>query len=167
MNTAYLLLGGNIGDRIFYLNKAQALIEAYCGKIVQQSSLYETAAWGIEKQPAFYNKVFELQTNLSPEALMQQLLFIEEELGRKRMEKYGPRIIDIDILLMDDRIINEADLIIPHPRLTERRFALAPLAEIAGKVIHPVYKKTIDELLLDCTDQLDVKKITSFPQNEL
>jgi 2-amino-4-hydroxy-6-hydroxymethyldihydropteridine diphosphokinase len=161
MNTAFLLLGGNIGDRELNLRKAAHLIQQSCGTIIKSSSIYETAAWGIEHQPAFYNQTMEINTKLSAEILMQKLLFIEEEMGRKRIEKNGPRIIDIDILLMNDLIINTKTLVIPHPRLAERKFALVPLAEIAPDIIHPITKKTITEMLRDCKDVLDVYKISA------
>jgi 2-amino-4-hydroxy-6-hydroxymethyldihydropteridine diphosphokinase len=161
MNKAFLLSGGNIGDRKLNLRKAADLIRQNCGTITGLSSIYETAAWGIEEQPAFYNQTIEINTELSPEILMQKLLFIEEKMGRKRLEKNGPRIIDIDILLMNDLVINAESLVIPHPRLAERRFALVPLAEIAPDLIHPVTKKTITEMLNDCKDVLDVHKISS------
>jgi len=161
MNTAYLLMGGNIGDRIFYLQNAQKFVEQECGAIVKYSSIYETAAWGMTGQPSFYNRVIEISTKFSPEILMQSLLSIEEKMGRKRLLKNGPRTIDIDILLMNDLIINTNLLIIPHPRLAERKFALAPLAEVAGNIIHPILKKSIQQLLNDCKDELDVHKISS------
>ena len=123
--------------------------------------MYETAAWGITEQPSFYNQVIVLQTNLSPDNLMQSLLNIEEQIGRKRTVKYGPRIIDIDILLIDSLIQTTDLLSLPHPFLLERRFALLPLAEIAPLLFHPLANKTILELLQDCTDTLEVKKVES------
>ncbi|HXL56811.1 MAG TPA: 2-amino-4-hydroxy-6-hydroxymethyldihydropteridine diphosphokinase [Chitinophagaceae bacterium] len=163
MNKAYLLTGGNLGNRLNNLDDAAKLIEQYCGKIVQQSSIYKTAAWGFKDQPDFYNQVLAITTNLSPEQLMQKLLAIEEKMGRKREVKMGPRIIDIDILLFNDEIIHQSHLSIPHPRLHERRFALTPLAEIAPNIIHPVLHKTSQELLLECSDTLDVHKMPRTP----
>jgi 2-amino-4-hydroxy-6-hydroxymethyldihydropteridine diphosphokinase len=159
MNRAYLLTGGNLGNRLNNLIDACKLIEQYCGKIVQQSAIYKTAAWGITDQPDFFNQALEIQTELSPEQLMQMLLMIEGQMGRKRVVKMGPRIIDIDILLFNNEIIHQSHLTIPHPRLHERRFALTPLAEIAPGIIHPVIHKTIHQLLLECTDTLNVHKI--------
>jgi 2-amino-4-hydroxy-6-hydroxymethyldihydropteridine diphosphokinase len=159
MNQAYLLTGGNMGNRSQNLARARKLIESNCGRIRQFSSLYETAAWGKTDQPAFLNQALQLETILSPRALLQQILEIEKKIGRIREEKYGPRIIDIDILLYDDKTINEAGLVLPHPELPNRRFALAPLAEIAPEMIHPVSKKTIGQLLDECPDILAVKKI--------
>ena len=159
MNKAYLLTGGNLGNRLNNLIDACKLIEQYCGKIVQQSAVYKTAAWGITDQPDFFNQALGVQTELSSEQLMQKLLMIEEQMGRKRVVKMGPRIIDIDILLFNNEIIHQAHLTIPHPRLHERRFALTPLEEIAPDIIHPIIHKTIHQLLLECTDTLNVHKI--------
>jgi len=157
MALAYLLLGSNLGNRFSYLNQAQQLISEYCGDIINQSHIYETAAWGFTNQPAFYNQVIILQTAIEPQQLMVTLLDIEEKIGRKREIKYGPRIIDIDILMIDSLISNTSLLSLPHPFLPERRFALLPLAEIAPQLLHPLNNKTILELLEDCTDNLDVR----------
>jgi len=161
MNTAFLLTGGNLGDRFFNLQTAKELIEKDCGKIIKESSVYQTAAWGFTEQPDFYNQALQLQTNLLPEELMQKLLTIEKNMGRERNIKMGPRIIDIDILLMDDFIINTPFTTIPHPRLAERRFALTPLAEIAPDIMHPVLHESIKQLLTVCKDNLPVYKISN------
>jgi 2-amino-4-hydroxy-6-hydroxymethyldihydropteridine diphosphokinase len=120
--------------------------------------LYETAAWGNTNQPAFYNQAIMLITPLSPETLLELLLAIELEMGRAREEKYGPRTIDLDILMIDDKVLDTPKLTIPHPHLHSRRFALLPLAEIAPSLHHPILDKTIHELLLNCPDTLDVQK---------
>lgn len=159
MHTAYLLTGSNLGDRTSYLRQAYRLIEQYCGSIQSASSFYQTAAWGFTDQPDFYNQALALQTTLPPAALMQQLLDIEQIIGRKRSIKMGPRIIDIDILLLDEAIINTDLLKTPHPFLHERKFALLPLAEIAPQAMHPVLHKNVQQLLEECTDPLDVHKI--------
>jgi len=161
MHTAYLLLGSNLGNRFSYLEQAKQLISEVCGSIINQSSVYETAAWGITEQPSFYNQVIVLQTNLVPDHLMQSLLNIEEQIGRKRAIKYGPRIIDIDILLINSLIQTTDLLSLPHPFLPERRFALLPLAEVAPLLSHPLANKNILQLLQDCTDTLEVKKVES------
>ena len=158
MNTAYLLIGGNLGDRAAYLAEAVNQISAQCGRVISTSSIYETAAWGNVNQPAFYNQAVKLVTILSPEALIERLLAIENELGRVRTEKYGPRTIDLDILMINDIVIDTPTLTIPHPQLHNRRFALLPLHEIAPALHHPVLNKTIHELLLNCLDTLDVQK---------
>jgi len=159
MHTAYLLTGSNLGDRFSYLHQASYLIQQHCGTIQAASSFYQTAAWGLTDQPDFYNQALALQTSLQPELLMQTLLNIELAMGRKREIKMGPRIIDIDILLLDEEVINTGLLTVPHPFLAERRFALLPLAEIAPVAIHPVLHKTVLQLLNNCPDTLSVNKI--------
>lgn len=159
MNKAYLLIGGNVGDRHKNLEQAAQLIDGQAGKVVERSSVYETAAWGREDQPPFLNQVLHVETEFTPQALLQSILKAELEMGRVRMEKYGPRTIDIDILLYNDDSVETEDLIIPHPQMHLRRFALMPLAEIAASKIHPLLKKSIDELLLECPDELSVKKL--------
>jgi 2-amino-4-hydroxy-6-hydroxymethyldihydropteridine diphosphokinase len=160
MNTAYLLTGGNIGDRTHYLQLSAQLITQYCGQIITTSAIYETEAWGITNQPTFYNQVLIIKTLMQPEQLMQTILSIEEKMGRVRTIKMGPRAIDIDILLIDDRVMQTDLLTLPHPFLHERRFALTPLAEVAPQLKHPILQKTISELLLACTDKLHVNKIS-------
>jgi 2-amino-4-hydroxy-6-hydroxymethyldihydropteridine diphosphokinase len=159
MNKVFLLTGSNLGNRKKNLQQASELLEEFCGKIMRQSSLYETAAWGKTEQPNFLNQVCEIETKLNPGQLMHEILKIENLMGRKRNEKYGPRIIDIDILFFNEEIINEPDLKIPHPELQNRKFALIPLAEIAPGLQHPIFKQTISELLAKCLDQLNVNKI--------
>ena len=158
MNKAYLLIGGNLGDRAAYLALAVRHITARCGSVTITSSIYETAAWGNTNQPAFYNQAIKLDTLLSPEALLVALLSIELEMGRVREEKYGPRTIDLDILMINDIVLNTPALTIPHPQMHNRRFALLPLHEIAPALHHPVFNKTIHDLLLNCLDTLDVQK---------
>ena len=159
LNRAWLLTGGNMGNRSEFLQKAREALELSCGKILKASSLYETAAWGRQDQPAFLNQALLLQTKLSAEALLGKILQIERELGRERDQKYGPRTLDIDILLFNDDIIDTEKLVVPHPQLPLRRFALMPLAEISGGKRHPFLEKTITELLAQCPDPLDVQKL--------
>lgn len=161
MNKAYLLIGGNMGDRLNYLEQARNAIKSSVGSIVMLSPVYETDAWGIEDQPAFANQALLVETPLSPQDLLKQLLLIEETLGRRRTIKYGARIIDIDILFFNNDIINERNLTIPHPALQHRRFALIPLNEIAPGVYHPIIKKTVTQLLHECSDTLQVRKLES------
>ena len=158
MNHAYLLTGGNMGDREQYLATAREWIEAECGTIIKASSLYETAAWGKTDQSAFLNQALQIQTTLNARQLIRQILKIEKNMGRIREEKNGPRIIDIDILLFNDEIINTSFLKVPHPEMQNRRFVLTPLAEIAPASIHPVLNKTVAELLDKCPDILPVQR---------
>lgn len=158
-NKAYLLTGGNRGNRKENLATAYTYIGQQCGNITNASSLYETAAWGKADQPSFLNQSLEIQTRLTSRQLLKKILNIEKQMGRVREEKYGPRLIDIDILLFNEEVHNQPRLKIPHPELQNRRFVLVPLAEIAPKIIHPVLKKTIIELLAVCPDILEVSRI--------
>jgi 2-amino-4-hydroxy-6-hydroxymethyldihydropteridine diphosphokinase len=159
MYKVFILLGSNLGDSKKYLQDAIINLEKKVGIIQAKSSLYQTASWGKLDQPDFINQVIELETKLSPTTLLSTILEIETSLGRERLEKWGSRIIDIDILLIDDHIINDVNLIVPHPFMHVRRFSLMPLSEIASELIHPVHKKTISNLLLELSDNLFVKKI--------
>lgn len=156
MNGIYLLLGSNLGDRVAILAKALMQLEASAGQLKAQSSLYETAAWGKTDQAPFLNQVVEINTALSPEELLAQVLTIEKSLGRNREEKWAPRTIDIDILYYEHFIMNTPELTLPHPYLHERRFTLVPLAEIAPLFMHPLFKKNNLQLLEECPDQLQV-----------
>ena len=160
IHTAFLLIGGNLGDRIKNLAAAKEGIAQHCGTIIQTSAIYETAAWGVEDQPPFLNQAIELQTFSKPHALLHGLLDVEKALGRVREKRYGPRLIDIDILLYDDLILEEPDLKIPHPELQNRRFALTCLADIAPNFIHPLFQKSIAQLLAECADPLAVHKFS-------
>jgi 2-amino-4-hydroxy-6-hydroxymethyldihydropteridine diphosphokinase len=159
MNKTYLLTGGNEGDRILHMQQARTNIELICGRVLQISSLYETAPWGNANQSDFLNQVLLVDTELSPESLLKAILSIEENLGRRRTVKNAPRTIDIDILFYDRLVMKEPGLIIPHPRIADRRFVLEPLNEISPGLLHPLLKKTIHQLLQECTDELAVKKI--------
>ncbi len=159
MNKAYLLTGGNEGDRYRNMQQAQTNIEHICGQLLQVSSLYETAAWGNTDQPDFLNRVLVVATKLRPQELMKAIFLIEEKGGRRRSLRNAPRTIDIDILFYDGVILDEPGLIIPHPRIADRRFVLEPLNEIASGLIHPVFQKTISRMLAECKDELTVKKI--------
>jgi 2-amino-4-hydroxy-6-hydroxymethyldihydropteridine diphosphokinase len=162
MNKSYLLIGGNEGDRIGHLAEARLNIELYCGPVTEQSSIYETAAWGKTDQADFLNQALLLLTSLTAPALMTTLLEIERKMGRSRGEKWGSRVIDIDILFFNTDIVNLPQLVIPHPEIWRRRFALAPMVEIAAQYVHPVLHKNIHQLLEECPDKLDVKKMSAI-----
>lgn len=160
MNSVFLITGGNIGNRRKNLQTAAAFIEKQLGNIIQSSKIYETEAWGIRDQNSFYNQVHMIETELSANTLIKKILRIEEEMGRIRTIKNAARIIDIDILFFNDDIVNEQNLTIPHPEIINRRFVLMPLDEIAPAMIHPVYQKSIHQILLMCKDDL---KVTPLP----
>ena len=149
-----------MGTREDFLSAAKREIALQCGTVQKQSSIYETAAWGKTDQPAFLNQALEIMTPLNARQLIRRLLKIEKQLGRIREEKYGPRLIDIDILMYGDEIHQYELLKLPHPELPNRRFALLPLAEIAADVIHPVLQQSIYRLLAICPDPLEVKKLS-------
>lgn len=174
MNKVYLLLGGNVGDRIKSMGSAISAIEAHVGKVLQKSSMYETKAWGKKDQRDFLNQAISVETGLSPRGLLDKLLDIEQSAGRVRDgKKWSERIIDIDILFFfkgieDGKeegkpvILNDERLKIPHPYIHLRRFTLEPMNEIAPGIYHPVLNKTISELLKECPDRLKVKRISAF-----
>lgn len=157
MHRAALLLGTNLGKREEILETAKKRIETSAGKIIKVSAIYSTAPWGIEDQPDFLNQVLLIETELKPELLLQTLQPIEHEAGRIRKEKWGPRLLDIDILYFDNEIIDLPHLKIPHPFMAERRFTLVPLAEISPEWIHPVLQKNVMQLLDECPDKGEVK----------
>lgn len=157
---AILLLGGNIGNVKKAFREVCDQLMSF-GELVQKSSLYETEAWGMKNAPAFLNQVLILKTQLTPNDLLTEVLKIETGLGRLRNEKatYSSREIDIDILFYDDVILNYEDLIIPHPKLHQRKFTLMPLNEIVPEFIHPGFNASISELLEKLDDKLEVKKV--------
>ncbi|MGC2449328.1 MAG: 2-amino-4-hydroxy-6-hydroxymethyldihydropteridine diphosphokinase [Candidatus Sulfotelmatobacter sp.] len=146
INLVYLSLGSNIGDREANLRQAITQLETV-GRVKAVSSFYETEPVEFTQQSNFLNCAVALETLLAPAELMHRLLDIERSLGRERIQEKGPRTIDIDILLFGDRVIRSTELTIPHPAMTQRRFVLEPLAEIASNTGHPVAKKTIRQLL--------------------
>ena len=159
MIDVFLLLGSNLGDREKYLQKAIDLIETEIGSLRQKSSVYETEAWGKTDEPNYLNQVVCAGTELPVRQVLEKVLQIETSMGRVREEKWGSRIIDIDILFYGQDIIKEPGLIIPHPELHNRLFTLAPLNEIAPDLQHPVFKKSIFLLKSELKDNLIVKKL--------
>ncbi|WGQ11768.1 2-amino-4-hydroxy-6-hydroxymethyldihydropteridine diphosphokinase [Pedobacter gandavensis] len=156
----YLLLGSNLGDREALLTEAIVEIGNQVGAVFAQSSFYETAAWGKTDQPAFLNLAVGLKTTLSPLEVLKAVLGIEAELGRVRKEKWGARLIDIDVIFYGEEIVDLGEeLQIPHPQLQYRKFVLVPLAEIAGEIIHPLIGKRVSEILAILEDNLTVTKI--------
>jgi len=158
MNKAYLLLGSNMGNSHKQLAAAAKLIKKNIGKITRQSNLYVTAAWGNTKQPDFLNQVIVVETTCTAEETIKTILQVEKQMGRVRTIRNAPRIIDIDILFFNKEVIQEKDLVVPHPEIQNRRFALVPLNELSPGLMHPVLNKTIHQLLEYCPDILDVKK---------
>lgn len=160
MFITYLLLGSNLGDSKQYISDALIMIASKVGRLDTASSLFQTESWGNPDQPDFINQVICVHTDLEPSELLKTILMIESELGRERLEKWGSRTIDIDILLFDNQVINTPKLVIPHPRMHERRFTLEPLNEIASHIKHPILNKSIGELLDELSDKLFVKKLS-------
>jgi 2-amino-4-hydroxy-6-hydroxymethyldihydropteridine diphosphokinase len=154
MHAAYLLTGSNLGNRQEQLQKAIQELNLHAGTIEKASSIFETEAWGKEGLPSHLNQALLLHTTLEPQALLSILHIIEEKLGRVREEKWGVRVIDIDIIYFDDQIIDLPTLQIPHPLVQERNFALAPLSELAPNFVHPIFMKTNMQLLHSSNDNL-------------
>jgi len=160
MNTVYLILGSNLGNKLQTLQQAIKLIEKEIGTINKVSGVFETAAWGNTSQPDFINQAVSVHTLLSAHEVLQRILGIEKKLGRVRdNQKWKERIIDIDILFYNNSIINTPELTVPHPYLQDRKFVLIPLLEIVPDYIHPVLNKRIDVPLKECTDELEVKAL--------
>jgi 2-amino-4-hydroxy-6-hydroxymethyldihydropteridine diphosphokinase len=159
MNVAYLCLGGNIGNRENTLEQALLKIEQQVGYIDSRSGIYETQAWGVQNQQSYLNQCLKITTHLNSSDLLNELLFIEKELGRQRLDgtTYEPRTIDIDILFFNHDVIKSPQLSVPHPRLHLRKFVLIPLVEICADYLHPLLNKTIFSLLSDCEDTSEVK----------
>ncbi|WP_281614115.1 2-amino-4-hydroxy-6-hydroxymethyldihydropteridine diphosphokinase [Flammeovirga sp. SubArs3] len=158
-NSVVILLGANLGDKFSTMANAVEELKNSVGEISKISSIYETDAWGKEDQPSYLNQVVEVQTGISADDLIHITQDIENKLGRVRKEKWGARIIDIDILFYNHDIIELENLKVPHPWLQERRFTLEPLTEILPNYLHPVLNLSIRDLLLQCDDPLEVKKL--------
>lgn len=159
LSNCFLELGGNMGDTKSILNLALEAIDSRLGKIIKKSAIYKTEPWGFTEQGDFLNQVIGIETCLLPHDLLYVVNKIEEDFHRVRIvsNQFAPRTLDIDILFYDDDVINDKDLIIPHCRIHERNFVLVPLNEIAPDFIHPIYKKSIKELLEICKDYSKVE----------
>lgn len=158
----YLLLGSNLGQKIDNLLSAENEICRSIGSLIKKSSIFQSPPWGFEHKEIFLNQVLQIETQNSPFELLNAIVSIEKKLGRTRIsesKEYLPRIIDIDILFYDSLITETENLIIPHPQLHLRRFTLIPLYEITPDLIHPVFEKTISELLKLCSDDSEIKKL--------
>ena len=147
MATVYIGIGSNLGDREDNCRRALELLEEAGVRVTKRSSMHETEPWGVADQPRFINMAASLETELQPLALLELLKRTEKLMGREETARYGPRLIDLDILLYDSLVLREAGIEIPHPQMHEREFVIAPLSEIAPDALHPVLKKTVSELL--------------------
>jgi 2-amino-4-hydroxy-6-hydroxymethyldihydropteridine diphosphokinase len=158
--TVYLSLGSNLGDRERNLEQAVDLLAAAGLRVLRRSEIYETEPQDVREQPCFLNMVLQAETDSLPKQLLARLQKIERQLGRKRIKPRGPRTIDIDILLYGDAVIETDELVVPHPRLQDRRFVLEPLAELAPDLRHPVTRRSVREML-PATSAQHVRKLTS------
>ncbi len=156
MNTIYIQLGSNMGERNLYIKESLLQIEKIIGTIIYESKTYESSPWGVTEQRNFLNKVISVKSDFSAKDLLKSLQKIEDKLGRTRTEKWGERTIDLDILFYNAEIINTKELTIPHPHIQDRKFVLIPFAEMNGKFIHPTLKKDIFALLKNCKDTVKV-----------
>jgi 2-amino-4-hydroxy-6-hydroxymethyldihydropteridine diphosphokinase len=156
VNTAFLHLGSNEGNRLEMIDKATAMIEGQIGKLLIKSSLYETEAWGMKDQPDFINQAVKIDTPHTSLETLQLCKKIEHELGSMKKEKWGQRSIDIDLLFWNESIISDENISLPHPQIENRNFVLIPLMEIAGEFIHPVLNKSIEEIFDECEDDCEV-----------
>lgn len=162
MNNAIILLGGNIGNTLQFLEESIQMICSETCELVKSSKIYETEAWGVENQQNYLNQAIEIQTKLSPFELLYKCQKIENQLGRVRKEKWGARTIDIDIIFYNECIIETENLQIPHPRYHLRNFVLEPLKDIIPNYICPVHGNNILEMSELSLDQLMVTAMSDF-----
>ena len=153
MNIVFLQLGSNLGNRKLLLEDAIIAIAERVGEVVKRSKVYESTPWRVEGQENYLNQILKVETELQADTVLSIILDIEKNLGRLRLEKWGERLIDIDIIFYNDSIIETAELCVPHKHMHERMFVLIPLHNIASDMVHPKYNKTVDELLQICTDK--------------
>ena len=153
----FLQLGSNIGDRVYYLNLAKRFIIDEIGSVLNKSRIYESAPWGVISQDYYLNEIIEVNTVDDPDTVLKKILNIEKKIGRVRKKKWSSRVIDIDIIFYNNFIINKKNLIIPHEYMHKRNFVLLPLNEIAANFLHPIFKKTVNKLMLKCTDKNETK----------
>lgn len=161
-HTVYIALGTNIGQRAQNMRQALDELESIL-EVGERSPIYETPPWGLEDQPDFLNQVIRGETELEPVELIKALKEIEAEMGRVPTVRYGPRLIDLDLLFYDDLVFEADKLSIPHPRMRKRAFVLVPLADLAPDLVHPVYRKTVNEMLSE-VDAGGIK-VYSGPEN--
>ena len=158
MNIVFLQLGSNLGERESLLQDAIIAIEGRIGQVVEKSKVYESTPWRVEGQKNYLNQIVKVKTELLADDILSTVLDIEKELGRIRLEKWGERLIDIDIIFYNDSIIETAQLCVPHKHMHERMFVLTPMHNIAPEMVHPKYNKTVAELLQICKDTELVKE---------
>ncbi|MCX7991228.1 MAG: 2-amino-4-hydroxy-6-hydroxymethyldihydropteridine diphosphokinase [Proteobacteria bacterium] len=159
MSRAYIALGSNLGNPAENINRAVSLLIAEGLKVIKSSSFYKTEPYGLKDQPFFINSVVVTETGLNVKDLFCLVKKIETQMGREKTIKYGPRLIDLDIIFYDDLIYQDSVLTVPHPKMKERSFVLYPLWEIDSQFIHPLLKKTVSELKNDIKDNLGIEKI--------
>ncbi len=153
MKLAAIGLGSNIEPRLEALEKSILWVESLIGKVIQKSKIYESEPWGVLNQSYFLNQVVLVETELNPLEVLQYLKKIEALMGREEGERWGPRLIDLDLLFLDREIFHSSELLLPHPRLHERNFVLLPLQEVFSEWVHPTYQMNIRDLLRYCQDE--------------
>lgn len=149
-----------MGERLENIEETRFFVDCNIGNVLRESAIYESPGWQMENVPAFLNQVLEVETELSWKDLLTEIKELEEFYGKpKRTDKYLSREMDVDILLIDDLVIEEPDLIVPHPRMNQRKFVLFPLSELAADKVHPIEKKTIADLLKECEDPSEITRV--------